>query len=69
MGNFAETAQMLDTCRSGDRGEGSHEVHDLFEQAHIALGEAYLKDNRPADALRSSIAPSSIPREPGDWQT
>ena len=51
LGNYAETARMLDTVRV-TVWEGSHEVHDLFEQAHIALGEAQLKDGRPADALR-----------------
>jgi len=51
LGNYAETARMLDTVRV-TVWEGSHEVHDLFEQAHLALGEANLKDGRPADALR-----------------
>jgi len=49
--DFAESARMLDTVRV-TVWEGSREVHDLFEQAHLALGEAHLKANRPADALR-----------------
>jgi len=32
--------------------EGSHEVHDLFVQAHLALGESSLKEGRPAEALK-----------------
>ncbi len=31
--------------------EGSHEVHDLYEQAHLSLGEALLKEGQPAQAL------------------
>jgi tetratricopeptide (TPR) repeat protein len=60
LGNFAETARMLDTVRV-TVWEGSHEVHDLFEQAHIALGEACLKDGRPADALWEFIRALEYP--------
>jgi hypothetical protein len=31
--------------------EGAHETHDLLEQAHLALGEEFLKAGRPAEAL------------------
>lgn len=47
---FAETARMLDTVRV-TIWEGAREVHDLFEQAHLALGEAHLKAGRAAEAL------------------
>jgi tetratricopeptide (TPR) repeat protein len=51
LGENMETVRMLDTVRV-TVWEGSHEVHDLFEQAHLALGEAQLKASRPAEALR-----------------
>lgn len=47
---FAETARMLDTVRV-TIWEGAHEVHDLFVQSHLALGEAHLKAGRAAEAL------------------
>jgi len=47
---FAETAQMLDTVRV-TIWEGAHEVHDLFVQSHLALGEAHLEAGRAAEAL------------------
>ena len=50
LGAFAETARMLDGVRV-TVWEGAHEVHDLFEQAHLALGEAQLKAGRAAEAL------------------
>jgi len=50
LGNYAEAASMLDKVRV-TVWEGSHEVHDLFEQAHLALGEARLKDGQAAQAL------------------
>jgi tetratricopeptide (TPR) repeat protein len=50
LGDFAETARMLDGVRV-TVWEGAHEVHDLFEQAHLALGEAHLKAGRAAEAL------------------
>jgi tetratricopeptide (TPR) repeat protein len=51
LGDYAETARMLDVVRV-TVWEGAHEVHDLFEQAHMALGEAHLKEGRPAEALK-----------------
>lgn len=50
LGDYAEAAEMLDKVRV-TVWEGSHEVHDLFEQAHLALGEARLKEGRAGDAL------------------
>ena len=50
LGNFAATARMLDNVRV-TVWEGGHEVHDLFEQAHLALGEAYLKEGKASEAL------------------
>lgn len=50
LGEFAETATMLDHVRV-IIWEGAHEVHDLFEQAHLALGEEKLKGGHPAEAL------------------
>jgi tetratricopeptide (TPR) repeat protein len=50
LGDFAETARMLDGVRV-TVWEGAHEVHDLFEQAHLALGEAQLKAGHAAEAL------------------
>jgi len=50
LGEFTETSRMLDSVRV-TIWEGAHEVHDLFEQAHLALGQAHLKAGRPAEAL------------------
>ncbi len=50
LGQFAETARMLDAVRV-TVWEGAHEVHDLFEDAHLALGRAHLEAGRPAEAL------------------
>jgi tetratricopeptide (TPR) repeat protein len=50
LGDFAETARMLDGVRV-TVWEGAHEVHDLFEQAHLALGQGHLKAGRAAEAL------------------
>jgi len=47
---FAETARMLDRVRV-TIWEGAHELHDRFEEAHLALGEEALKAGRPAEAL------------------
>jgi tetratricopeptide (TPR) repeat protein len=49
-GNYAASARMLDAARV-TVWEGSHEVHDLFEQAHIGLGEAQLAAGHPGAAL------------------
>jgi tetratricopeptide (TPR) repeat protein len=50
LGEYAETARMLDGVRV-TIWEGAHEVHDLFEQAHVALAEAHLKAGQPGDAM------------------
>ncbi len=50
LGEHAETAQMLDQVRV-TVWEGSHEVHDLFEESHLALGKAHLEAGRAAEAL------------------
>jgi tetratricopeptide (TPR) repeat protein len=50
LGEFAESARMLDSVRV-TVWEGAREVHDLFEQAHLQLGEAHLKAGRAAEAL------------------
>jgi tetratricopeptide (TPR) repeat protein len=48
--NFTETAHLLDTVRI-TVWEGSHEAHDLFEEAHLGLGRAQLKAEKPEQAL------------------
>ncbi|MGA2867320.1 MAG: DUF5107 domain-containing protein [Verrucomicrobiota bacterium] len=50
LGDFAATARMLEGVRV-TVWEGAHEVHDLFEQAHLALGEAQLKAGHANEAL------------------
>jgi len=50
LGRFDETARMLDAVRV-TVWEGAREVHDLFEDAHLALGRAHLEAGRPAEAL------------------
>jgi tetratricopeptide (TPR) repeat protein len=50
LGEYAATAQMLDSVRV-TVWEGAHEVHDLFVEAHVALGESQLKVGRTAEAL------------------
>jgi tetratricopeptide (TPR) repeat protein len=50
LGDFGQSARMLDAVRV-TIWEGAHEVHDLFEQAHLALGDAQLKAGQPAAAL------------------
>jgi tetratricopeptide (TPR) repeat protein len=50
LGDFAETARMLDSVRV-TIWEGAHEAHDLFEEAHLALGDAQLAAGHPAEAL------------------
>jgi tetratricopeptide (TPR) repeat protein len=50
LGDYADTARMLDQVRV-TVWEGAHEVHDLFQDAHLALGEAHLKEGRAAEAL------------------
>ncbi len=50
LGEYAETARLLDSVRI-TIWEGAREAHNLFEEAHLALGNAYLKDGHPAQAL------------------
>ena len=50
LGEFSETARMFDTVRV-TVWEGSHEVHDLFVEAHLALGEARLRSGQAKEAL------------------
>ena len=50
LGEYAETAKMLDSVRV-TIWEGAHEAHDLFEEAHLALGKAHLEAGRAAEAL------------------
>ncbi|MBI5387967.1 MAG: DUF5107 domain-containing protein [Verrucomicrobia bacterium] len=60
LGEFAATARMLDSVRV-TVWEGSHEVHDLFEAAHLALGEAHLKAGRATEALAEFIRALEYP--------
>jgi tetratricopeptide (TPR) repeat protein len=50
LGEYEHTTRMLDGVRV-TVWEGSHELHDLFEQAHLAVGEQHLKAGRPTEAL------------------
>jgi tetratricopeptide (TPR) repeat protein len=50
LGEFSETARMFDTVRV-TVWEGSHEVHDLFADAHLALGQERLKTGQAKEAL------------------
>ena len=50
LGEFAATARMLDQVRV-TVWEGAHEMHDLFEEAHLALGRAHLEAGRADQAL------------------
>jgi Flp pilus assembly protein TadD len=50
LGAFDETARLLDSARI-TIWEGAREAHDLFEEAHLALGNAHLKAGRAAEAL------------------
>lgn len=51
LGEYDQAARMLDSVRV-TVWEGSHEVHDLFEEAHLELGKQQLADGHPADALK-----------------
>jgi tetratricopeptide (TPR) repeat protein len=51
LGQYAETARLLDSVRI-TIWEGAHEAHDLFEEAHLALGQAHLEADRAEEALR-----------------
>ncbi len=50
LGDYAETARLLDSVRI-TIWEGAHEAHDLFEEAHLALGDAEMQAGHPAEAL------------------
>jgi len=50
LGDYAAAAKMLDTVRV-TVWEGGHEVHDLYVQAHLSIGEADLKAGRATEAL------------------
>ncbi len=50
LGDHAATARLLDSVRI-TIWEGAREAHDLFEEAHLALGEDHLKAGRVAEAL------------------
>lgn len=50
LGQFTDTARMLDQVRV-TIWEGAHELHDRFEEAHLALGKEELKTGHPAKAL------------------
>jgi tetratricopeptide (TPR) repeat protein len=51
LGQFADTARLLDAVRI-TVWEGSHEAHDLFEEAHVGLGKADLQAGHPDQALK-----------------
>ena len=51
LGEFAETARLLDSVRI-TVWEGVHEAHDLFEEAHLALGKGHLEAGQANEALR-----------------
>lgn len=50
LGDWAAAAKLLDSVRI-TIWEGAREAHDLFEEAHLALGDEHLKAGRPAEAL------------------
>ncbi len=50
LGDFVKTAALFDSVRI-TIWEGAREVHDLYEEAHLALGTASLQAGRAADAL------------------
>lgn len=50
LGDYAETARLLDSVRI-TIWEGAHEAHDLFAEAHLALGDAEMQAGHPAEAL------------------
>jgi tetratricopeptide (TPR) repeat protein len=50
LGDHAATAKLLDSVRI-TIWEGAHEAHDLFEEAHLVLGDAQLRTGYPAEAL------------------
>ncbi|HOK77867.1 MAG TPA: tetratricopeptide repeat protein, partial [Verrucomicrobiota bacterium] len=50
LGDYPATAKLLDSVRI-TIWEGAREAHDLFEEAHLALGEEHLQAGRAAEAL------------------
>lgn len=50
LGDYTATAKLLDSVRI-TIWEGAREAHDLFEEAHLALGDAHLEAGRAGDAL------------------
>lgn len=50
LGDFAGTARLLDSVRI-TIWEGAHEAHDLFAEAHLALGDAQMQGGHAAEAL------------------
>jgi tetratricopeptide (TPR) repeat protein len=51
LGQHAETARLLDSVRI-TIWEGARESHDLFEEAHVALGKNHLESGQAGEALR-----------------
>lgn len=50
LGDYAATARLLDTVRI-TIWEGAREAHDLFEAAHLALGDEHFAAGRSREAL------------------
>ncbi len=50
LGDYKETARLLDSVRI-TIWEGAREAHDLFEQAHLTLGQKELEAGHPEAAL------------------
>jgi tetratricopeptide (TPR) repeat protein len=50
LGDYAATARLLDSVRI-TIWEGAREAHDLFEEAHLALGDEHFRAGRFAEAL------------------
>ena len=50
LGEYGRTASLLNSVRI-TIWEGAREAHDLFEEAHLALGRAHLAEGTPAGAL------------------
>jgi len=50
LGDYSGTTKLLDTVRI-TIWEGAREAHDLFEEAHLAIGEQHLEAGRAAEAL------------------
>jgi tetratricopeptide (TPR) repeat protein len=50
LGDYSATARLLDSVRI-TIWEGAREAHDLFEEAHLALGDEHFRVGRFAEAL------------------